>query len=172
MFISTVQPSQQKLGTRLTKLTVTKLTTARLSRPGAANERQAETVLIIGTHNLEKSRPTTQNNHGPPLAVLSLTMSKQSKPSSSFDAFATVDQMVAKTVYGSDGAASWQKFRQGTKQLANHQSVAPGLQVKKNDRLGSGLSSLAKEREHEQAVRRQAGHADCELNGIWNWDDP
>ena len=89
-------------------------------------------------------------------------MSKPKQSSSAYDAFASVDQMVSKTVFGSDGAASWQKFRQETKELANHQSVAPGLQVKRNDRLGSGLSSLEQERQHERDVRKEAGHADCE----------
>lgn len=69
--------------------------------------------------------------------------------------------MVAKTVFGSDGAASWQQFRNNTAEL-QRDSVAPGLQVKRADRLGTGLTTLQQERLHESAVRKQHGHAACE----------
>lgn len=79
-------------------------------------------------------------------------------PRSAYDAFAAVDNVVAKPVLGSDGAASWQEFRKGTKEL-QRESVAPSLQVKKADRLGSGLATLEEERSHERKIRVEGGEA-------------
>lgn len=76
----------------------------------------------------------------------------------SFDAFAAVDKLVSKPVLGSDGAASWQEFRKETKEL-QRESVAPALQVKRSDRLGTGLTSLSEERANEDKVRSEAGDA-------------
>jgi hypothetical protein len=77
---------------------------------------------------------------------------------SSFDAFATVDKLVSKPVLGSDGAASWQEFRIGTKELKRN-STAPQMQVKRADRLGTGLQSMADERSQEAKVRLDGGDA-------------
>lgn len=77
---------------------------------------------------------------------------------SAYDAFAAVDKLVAKPVLGSDGAASWQEFRKETKEL-HRETVAPTLQVKRADRLGSGFATLAEERSHENKIRSEAGDA-------------
>lgn len=75
---------------------------------------------------------------------------------SSFDAFASVDKQVSKPVLGSDGAAAWQEFRTGTKELQRN-STAPEMQVKRADRLGTGLKTMADERVREAKVRLDAG---------------
>mmetsp|Transcript_2556 Transcript_2556/g.4642 ORF Transcript_2556/g.4642 Transcript_2556/m.4642 type:complete len:323 (-) Transcript_2556:703-1671(-) len=75
----------------------------------------------------------------------------------SYDAFSAVDSLVAKPVFGSDGAASWQQFRADRGPSSNSSSAAPALPLKKTDRVG--LGSLEKERENESAVRRAAGDA-------------
>ena len=80
-----------------------------------------------------------------------------SKQQSSYDAFSTVDKLVAKDVLGSDGAASWQDFRKDHK--SNRTSVAPKAPLKKADKLGSGFQSWEEERAHEDKVREKAGHA-------------
>ena len=77
---------------------------------------------------------------------------------SAYDAFSAVDKLVAKPVLGSDGAASWQEFRKETKEL-QRESVAPSLQVKRADRLGTGLMTLAEERSNEKKIRSEAGDA-------------
>lgn len=77
---------------------------------------------------------------------------------SAYDAFIAVDKLVAKPVLGSDGAASWQQFRKETKAL-HRDSVAPTLQVKRADRLGTGLATLAEERSNENKIRSEAGEA-------------
>lgn len=74
-----------------------------------------------------------------------------------YEAFASVDQMVSKPVLGSDGAASWQEFKKEYR--VKDESVAPSLQVKHADRMGTGLSSMAEERAHEEKIRRAAGDA-------------
>lgn len=79
-------------------------------------------------------------------------------PRSAYDAFSAVDDIVAKPVLGSDGAASWQEFRKGTKEL-QRESVAPALQVKRADRLGTGLATLEDERSHERKIRLEGGEA-------------
>lgn len=75
---------------------------------------------------------------------------------SSFNAFKSVDDLVAKPVIGSDGAASWQNFRQDTKHESK--SVAPNIPLKKADRL-AGITSLQEERTREAELRKQAGKA-------------
>jgi hypothetical protein len=79
-----------------------------------------------------------------------------STPKSAYDAFASVDKLVAKPVLGSDGAASWQEFRKETK-IIQRESVAPGLQIKRSDRLGTGFKTLEEERENENKVRIESG---------------
>ena len=83
----------------------------------------------------------------------------KNKPSS-FDAFSRVDELVAKPVLGSDGAASWQAFRGdlGTKDR-HHQSAAPKAPLKRADKLGTGFSTWDEERAHEGRIREEAGHA-------------
>lgn len=77
--------------------------------------------------------------------------------SKSYEAFTSVDKLVSKPIVGSDGAASWQEFRKETKGLANKESVAPALQVKRSDRLGTGLATIADERAHEAKIRIESG---------------
>jgi hypothetical protein len=87
--------------------------------------------------------------------------SSSSSISSSFDAFAKVDAIVAKKVIGSDGAASWQSFRDDNPTTKDrfYSSNAPKAPLKKADKLGTGFSTWDEERDHEKKVRKDAGHA-------------
>lgn len=76
--------------------------------------------------------------------------------SKSYDAFSSVDKLVAKPVVGSDGAAAWQDFRKETKMSA-HKSVAPSMPLKKTDRLSA--ASFREERLVEDQVRKETGDA-------------
>jgi hypothetical protein len=76
--------------------------------------------------------------------------------SKSYDAFSSVDKLVAKPVVGSDGAAAWQDFRKETKMSA-HTSVAPSMPLKKTDRLSA--ASFGEERLVEDRVRNETGEA-------------
>jgi hypothetical protein len=80
---------------------------------------------------------------------------------SSFDAFSKVDELVSKPVLGSDGAASWQSFRNDNSHASNHHrsSKAPKAPLKRADKLGTGFSTWDEEREHEGKIRKDAGHA-------------
>lgn len=80
------------------------------------------------------------------------------KIKSSFDAFSQVDQLVSKPVLGSDGAKSWQNFRDDH-HVSDHRSAAPKAPLKKADKLGTGFSTWEEERAHEGKVRSEAGHA-------------
>ena len=95
---------------------------------------------------------------GPQNSLSLRTHCEMATPRSAYDAFSAVDKIVAKPVLGSDGAASWQEFRKGTKEL-QRESVAPALQVKKADRLGTGLATLEDERSHERKLRVEGGEA-------------
>lgn len=75
---------------------------------------------------------------------------------SSFNAFKSVDDLVAKPVIGSDGAASWQDFQKDTKHHSQH--AAPNLPLKRADRM-AGITSVEEERTREDAIRKQAGKA-------------
>mmetsp|Transcript_32480 Transcript_32480/g.48082 ORF Transcript_32480/g.48082 Transcript_32480/m.48082 type:complete len:309 (+) Transcript_32480:143-1069(+) len=79
--------------------------------------------------------------------------------SESYEVFASVDKLVSKAVVGSDGAASWQEFRKETKGLSSRESVAPALQVKRSDRLGTGLATIADERANEAKIRLESGES-------------
>ena len=91
----------------------------------------------------------------------SSSSSSSSSVSSSFDAFAKVDAIVAKKVIGSDGAASWQSFRDDNPTTKDrfYSSNAPKAPLKKADKLGTGFSTWDEERDHEKKVRKDAGHA-------------
>ena len=91
----------------------------------------------------------------------SKSSSSSSSVSSSFDAFAKVDAIVAKKVIGSDGAASWQSFRDDNPTTKDrfYSSNAPKAPLKKADKLGTGFSTWDEERDHEKKVRKDAGHA-------------
>lgn len=80
-------------------------------------------------------------------------------PSSSFDAFSSVDKLVSKPILGSDGAASWQDFRKDNKKVFSKTSNAPLAPLKKADKLGSGMSSWKEEREREEEARTAEGAA-------------
>jgi len=75
---------------------------------------------------------------------------------SSYNAFKSVDELVAKPVIGSDGAASWQNFRKDN--VHQSKSVAPNIPLKRADRL-AGITSLEEERTREQEIRKEAGKA-------------
>lgn len=78
----------------------------------------------------------------------------------SFAAFSKVDELVSKPVLGSDGAASWQKFRKdhaSSKKIhPSSSSVAPKAPLKKLDRLA--FTSWEEEQQHENKMRKDAGH--------------
>ena len=85
-----------------------------------------------------------------------------------YSAFSSVDDVVAKPVFGSDGAASWQEFKKkdaaGSSFFNQHKRpwkelVAPGIPMKKSDRLGTGFSTLSEERANERKVREENGDA-------------
>ena len=81
------------------------------------------------------------------------------QPSDAYDAFNAVDQLVSKPIVGSDGAASWQEFRNNhRKTLYNKPSTAPLAPLKKHDKLGTGLTSWDEERKREEQVRKEGGH--------------
>lgn len=83
-----------------------------------------------------------------------------SKFKSSFDAFSKVDELVSKPVLGSEGAASWQSFRNDHHTSdRHHRSTAPKAPLKRADKLGTGFSTWDEERAHEGKVRQEAGHA-------------
>ena len=75
---------------------------------------------------------------------------------SSYTAFNSVDDTVAKPVFGSDGAARWQDFRQNNKAVDVNSSVAPLMPLKKLDRA-LGTHSLKDERVNEAKIRSDAG---------------
>jgi len=76
-----------------------------------------------------------------------------------YTAFSAVDELVAKPVLGSDGAAAWQTFRKDHKKtIAGGGSHAPTAPLKPLDRA-AGFASWQDEQSHEQAVRAAAGSA-------------
>lgn len=77
---------------------------------------------------------------------------------SSFNVFKAVDDLVAKPVIGSDGAANWQDFQKESKQCLSNASVAPHMPLKRADRL-AGITSVEEERKREKKIREQAGYA-------------
>ena len=81
-------------------------------------------------------------------------MSQPSRKETAYDSFANVDKVVNKPIMGSDGAASWQSFRSD---VGYRGSVAPSLQVKKSDRLGTWFVSVEEERAHDNMIRKAAG---------------
>jgi hypothetical protein len=83
---------------------------------------------------------------------------KKEKPASAYEAFSSVDELVAKPVLGSDGAAAWQDFRKNVRRPPSSSSVAPTAPLKQADRA-AGFASWQQEREHESAVREDAGEA-------------
>lgn len=84
-------------------------------------------------------------------------MSQPSRKETAYDSFANVDKVVNKPIMGSDGAASWQSFRND---VGYRGSVAPSLQVKKSDRLGTGFTNVEEERAHDNKIRKAAGDAE------------
>lgn len=78
---------------------------------------------------------------------------------SSFNAFKSVDDLVAKPVIGSDGANSWQNFQKEAKHImTTSQRVAPNLPLKRADRL-AGITSVQQERQREEEIRKESGKA-------------
>ncbi|EEC46019.1 predicted protein [Phaeodactylum tricornutum CCAP 1055/1] len=81
----------------------------------------------------------------------------------SYEVFNAVDELVAKPVLGSDGAAAWQSFR-NDKSVLKHAyrstpSVAPTAPLKAADRA-SGMKSWQDERKVEAKTRQETGAAE------------
>lgn len=93
----------------------------------------------------------------------SFTQKKPSKDNDSskgaYDAIGAVDELVRKPVLGSDGAASWQQFRQtnvhARKYHLSRPSVAPTAPVKPT----ASFKSWQEEREYESNERKTSGAA-------------
>jgi len=77
----------------------------------------------------------------------------------SHQAFADVDKMVSKPVFGSDGALAWKKFKEENKQAQKGGVFAPNLPMKRSDRLGTGSKSIEEERLLENEIRKKSGNA-------------
>jgi hypothetical protein len=80
----------------------------------------------------------------------------------SFSAFASVDALASKPVLGSDGAASWQEFRQSKTSGFVSKGTAPHIPLKRADKLGTGFKSIDEERRNEKKVREEGN--DAEMN--------
>jgi hypothetical protein len=108
------------------------------------------------------SSSAKSNTKGPSLPQ---HLSSSTSPSlSSYDAFASVDDLVSKPVLGSEGAASWQAFRSSKDNFRDvpslhRPSAAPKAPLKRADKLGTGFTSWEEERAHEERIRKAAGHA-------------
>lgn len=85
------------------------------------------------------------------------------KQSSAYTAFNAVDDLVAKPVLGSDGAAKWQDFRHQQKKKAPSASSAPTAPLKKSDRA-AGFASWREERDHADKIRAADGSAEAGVN--------
>ena len=92
--------------------------------------------------------------------------SQQDSSKGAYDAFRAVDELVSKPVLGSDGAASWQQFRQTNAQAQRYHSlrpsVAPTAPLKGSQRTeaaAGGFKSWQDERQHEIKEREKAGAA-------------
>jgi WW domain len=81
--------------------------------------------------------------------------SKESSSSSAYTAYNAVDELVAKPVFGSDGAKKWQSFAQATQKQHHVQSnsVAPTAPLKAIDRA-TGFTSWKEEREYSNQIRQ------------------
>lgn len=92
--------------------------------------------------------------------------------STAYDAFASVDELVAKPVLGSDGAALWQAFGQQQQQQSGHSSnhtkhrkqAAPKAPLKAADRA-AGFQNWDDERKQEEQERQKAGHKSLQESG-------
>ena len=86
------------------------------------------------------------------------TSSKESSSSSSaYTAYNAVDELVAKPVFGSDGAKKWQSFAAAVAQPSKS-SVAPTVPLKAIDRA-TGFTSWKEEREYSNQIRQNDNHA-------------
>jgi WW domain len=81
------------------------------------------------------------------------TPSSASSSTTAYTAFNSVDEVVAKPVVGSNGAAKWQSFQQQTK-IVPAASVAPTAPLKATDRA-AGFTSWHEERAHATAIRTE-----------------
>jgi hypothetical protein len=86
---------------------------------------------------------------------------------SAYDSFLEVDQLVAKPVMGSDGAASWQEF-QKKQEKKKRPNAAPMAPLKASDRA-AGFSSWEQERKHEDEVRKKEGQTSLQESGYTNF---
>jgi hypothetical protein len=82
----------------------------------------------------------------------------QDKHRNAFSAFASVDALTSKPVLGSDGAASWQEFRNNSGKVIT-KGTAPHIPLKKSDKLGTGFKSIGEERRHEELMRLEGNEA-------------
>ena len=87
-----------------------------------------------------------------------LTSKESSSSSSAYTAYNAVDELVAKPVFGSDGAKKWQTFsQQSTTQKQQHIRVAPTAPLKAIDRA-TGFTSWKEEREYSNQIRQNDDH--------------
>ena len=98
--------------------------------------------------------------------------SKESSSSSAYTAYNAVDDLVAKPVFGSDGAKKWQSFAQATQQQQHIQrghSVAPTAPLKAIDRA-TGFTSWKEERDYSNQIRHSDDHTkNTTLSGYTNF---
>lgn len=104
-----------------------------------------------------------------------ITMSKASDDRSAYTAYNAVDDLVAKPVLGSDGAAKWQDFSQkqisssNSNSSSNHPnrvSVAPTAPLKRADRA-AGFTSWKEERAHADKIRASATTTAVAGSGVY-----
>ena len=105
-----------------------------------------------------------------PTSAVATAAATIAAPTSAYDVFGVVDQLVSKgPILGSDGAAAWQAFRKdkgstgGALPTSSSSSVAPRAPLKKSDRLA--FATWDDERKHEEETRRKAGVSDLSEAG-------
>lgn len=92
--------------------------------------------------------------------------SKESS-SSAYTAYNAVDALVAKPVFGSDGAKKWQSFAQtAQKQHIHVHSVAPTAPLKAIDRA-TGFTSWKEEREYSKQIRQSDEHTKNTTSSVY-----
>jgi WW domain len=88
----------------------------------------------------------------------------QATKESAYTAFNAVDDLVAKPVLGSDGAAKWQSFSQQKHKTASLHNAAPTAPLKALDRA-VGFTSWKEEREYSNKVR-QSDHENTKTSSV------
>ena len=83
--------------------------------------------------------------------------STETPSTSAYTAYNAVDKLVAKPVFGSDGAKKWQSFAQEQRLNIQSNSVAPTAPLKAIDRA-TGFTSWKEEREYANQIRQSDDH--------------